>query len=225
MDVRIGSRRDQGGGYDSLDLDTDRGLVRARYYPVPGARKATILVGGVGGDFDSPSRGLYPRLCRSLQDSGIAALRVQFRNATDLDEAVHDVLAGMHILVDEGFRIFALVGHSFGGPVVIRAAVEDERVLTVVTLATQRHGTDEVARLGPRCSILLIHGAQDDVVPLSSSIYVHDVAWQPKKMIIYDRARHDLDEVADDVFRETCRWLAEKLEFEIAGAPATPLAP
>jgi thioesterase domain-containing protein len=100
---------------------------------VTGAKQAAIWVGGVGGDWDTPAQGLYPRLCQELTSEGIASLRVHYRYPTELVEAVLDVLAGITFLQDEGIESIALIGHSFGGAVVIQAAAQAEDVHTVVT--------------------------------------------------------------------------------------------
>jgi len=44
----------------------------------------------------------------------------------------------------------ALVGHSFGGAVVIRVGVASPAVATVAALSSQSYGTEDVASLAPR---------------------------------------------------------------------------
>lgn len=93
----------------------------------------------MGGDWGTPVIGLYPRLCGSFVKNGIDGLRVRYRHPTDLLESIFDTLAGVAFLQEEHkTKAIGLVGHSFGGAVVIRAAVEaSDIVSTIVTLATQ----------------------------------------------------------------------------------------
>jgi dienelactone hydrolase len=204
---------ENGGAFREVRLATRGGPLSLRYYPAEGARAAVVCVGGGGGGWDTPARGLYPRLCEELAGEGIAGARVRFRHATVLDEATADVLAAARFLrEEEGIGALALVGHSFGGAVVIRAAAQDPSVRTVVALATQAYGADAVARLGPRCSILLIHGTDDTVLPAAGSQHVHALAREPRELIVYPAAGHGLDEVASDVHDDVRRWIRAALD-------------
>jgi dienelactone hydrolase len=199
------------GGYVPVRMMTSRGEVAGRYYAVAGARAAALWVGGVGGGWDTPAQGLYPRLCDDLRSQGMASLRVRFRQPTSLSESVADVLAGVAFLQGEGVEAVALVGHSFGGAVVIRAAAHAPAVRTVVTLATQGYGTDPVDRLGPRCSIHLIHGAADQVLPVACSDDAYRRAGEPKRLLVLPGVNHGLDEAADDVGRVVREWVSDQL--------------
>jgi pimeloyl-ACP methyl ester carboxylesterase len=198
-------------GYHPVKLTTSRGPIYCRYYPVIDAQKAAIWVGGVGGDWDTPAQGLYPTLCQELTSEGIASLRVRFRYSTQLVEAVLDVLAGITFLQDEGIESIALIGHSFGGAVVIQSAVQAEDVCTVVTLATQSYGTDVTPELATRCSLLLLHGTDDPVLTPLCSQHVYQLALEPKRLILYPNAGHGLDEVAEEVHQAVRDWLIEQL--------------
>ena len=198
-------------GYTLVEIATARGRVESRYYAAPGARAGALFVGGVGGGWDTPANGLYPTLAEELRGEGIASLRVRFRDPLDLAEAAFDVLSGVAFLSAEGIGSVALAGHSFGGAVVVRAATLSRAVQTVVTLATQSYGADAVRELGPRCSVLLVHGTADRVLPARSSEYVHELAREPKRLVLYERAGHGLDEVADDVRRLVFDWIVAAL--------------
>jgi hypothetical protein len=82
-------------GYIPIKLLTSRkDGVECRYYYAEGAKKAVILVGGIGGGWDTPARGLYPQLCQKLvNNETIRSLRVQYRYPRDLDESITDVIA------------------------------------------------------------------------------------------------------------------------------------
>ncbi|MBP2311205.1 alpha/beta hydrolase [Azospirillum soli] len=204
----IGERSEE--GYQPVRLDTDRGAVEARYYASPGSALGAIWVGGVGGGFDTPARGLYPRLAEDLTKEGIASLRLRFRNPRDLEEAVHDILVGLTFLGRQGIHHVALIGHSFGGAAVIQAAASNRgAVCTVVTLATQGYGTDPVRDLS--CPVLLVHGEADEVLAPMCSIHVHRLANEPKRLVLMPGASHCLDETAEAVCREVRDWVRGKL--------------
>ncbi|GAA6622185.1 alpha/beta hydrolase family protein [Scytonema sp. NUACC26] len=211
MIVEKAEERPQEEEYHPVRLITSRGSIHCRYYLVENAKKAAILVGGVGGDWDTPARGLYPLLGEVLRKDGIASLRVQYRNSTDLVESTLDVLAGLTYLQDKGIEEFALIGHSFGGAVVIQAAAQSADVRTVVALATQSYGTDPASELATRCSLLLLHGTSDPVLPSSCSQYVYQVAREPKRIVLYPNAGHGLDEVADEVYLVVRDWIVQQL--------------
>ncbi|WP_049976408.1 alpha/beta hydrolase [Azospirillum sp. B506] len=193
-------------GFRPVTLETDRGPVQSRYYPAPGGELAVLWVGGVGGGFDTPACGLYPRLAADFTADGVASLRLCFRDSRDLAEAVYDVLCGLSFLGRQGIHHVALVGHSFGGAVVIQAAASNRgAVCTVVTLATQSYGTDPVGDLS--CPILLIHGEADGILPASCSIHVHRKACEPKKLVLVPGTGHALEEASEAVCREVRDWL------------------
>jgi dienelactone hydrolase len=203
-------------GFRLVTFDTGRGTILARWYEPLGvpAGSGVIYVGGVGGGFDTPASGLYPRLSAELAAMGIGGLRVQFRDPLDLDEAVFDVTLGAQFLEGQGARRLGFVGHSFGGAVVVRAASGLDSATTVVTLATQAYGADAVAQLPPGCSILLIHGEEDAVLPVDGSLWVHSIAHEPKALRLIPGADHTLDGVAERVHDTVYEWL--RIELGVA---------
>ncbi|HII93110.1 MAG TPA: alpha/beta hydrolase [Methanosarcina sp.] len=198
--------------FELIRIDTSRGKVNCHYYRVEKADKGVIMVGGIGGDFDTPAEGLYPRLCADLKENGISSLRVSFRYPTDLTEAIVDVLIGLEFLKAEDIRVFGLIGHSFGGAVVVQAAFNEENVKTVVTLATQSYGIGPISLLPESTSVLLIHGEADETLPPSSSVYAYNLAHEPKKIKTYESAGHSLKEVSDKVYGEVRDWIIENLK-------------
>ncbi len=192
--------------FDPVVLDTPAGPVDARHYAVSGATSGMILVGGVGGDWDTPARDLYPRLAERLRDDRLASLRVRYRDPAVLEEDLLDVLAGLRFLGGTGVRRVALAGHSLGGAVVVAAAARAASVRTVVALAPQAYGADMIGTLVPRCSVLLVHGARDRVLPTACSEYLYQLAGKPKRLVIYPDAGHMLDEVAAEVFELVASW-------------------
>jgi pimeloyl-ACP methyl ester carboxylesterase len=200
---------------DGADSDGDK--IDCRYYKTgyQGGSAAVILVGGIGGGWDSPAKGLYNRLSHKLaKDDEMNTLRIRFRYPTNLEGCVVDVLAGIEFLTQaERKTSIGLVGHSFGGAVVISsAALAKDFVKTVVTLSTQSYGTEGISKLEENeCPILLIHGNSDDVLSSYCSSYVCNKAKEPKQLLLYDNAGHSLDEVADKVFHRVYEWLGQNL--------------
>ena len=95
----------------------------------------------------------------------------------------------------------------------IQAAEKRAEVVTVVTLATQSFGTENVARLAPR-SLLLIHGDADKILTPRCSEEIYRRAAGPRELHLLSGAGHVLDEAADKVHYLLRHWLVERL-----GAP------
>lgn len=208
----ISVRQMQKEGYVPLTLSTNRGDVQCRYYHSPGEKKAVIFVGGTSGGFDTPAKNLYPKLCRSLREYNISCLRLQYRMPEDLVESALDILAGITFLERFGIEDIGLVGHSFGGAAVIQAAAAaPETVSTVVTISTQAYGAEAVSELTD-ASILLLHGEKDEVLSPHASTYIHDIAPSEKRLVLYEKAKHNLDEVAKSVHKEIQTWLTTELK-------------
>lgn len=201
--------------YERVVLPTARGPVETRFYCRPDLDCGVIYAGGVGGGFDSPAREMYPALCAGLMPNRICGLRVAYRNPSDLAESVSDVLAGLRFLHERGVQDTVLVGHSFGGAVVARAAASSNRhssfVRSVILLATQAHGVEALADLAPSTGALMIHGTADTVLPPRCSEYAYRIAHQPKKLTLLPGASHSLDEVAADVRKEVREWIQTRI--------------
>lgn len=197
--------------YTERDLRVTGGDVATRYYAANAARRGVIWVGGVGGGWDSPAEDLYPKLSEALTEVGISSLRIRFRNPNSLRDGVADVQAGIDFLQNQNVAEIAVVGHSLGGAAVIQAAAQNRDVCTVVTLSTQSYGADPVARLGPYCSILLVHGVADRVLPWRSSAFVHRLAKEPRRIVLIPDAGHVLNEAASEVRALVRDWIIEEL--------------
>ena len=196
-----------------VTLQTDRGDITARYHPVPDGRDVlggTVWVGGAGGGLDGPAHGLYPEACRRLQPLGVVGLRLHYRHPNYLEECVLDTLLGVEFLSREGIQNVALIGHSFGGAVVIAAGALSDRVQAVVPMSTQTYGTDLAPRVAPR-AMLLIHGSDDEVLPDACSRQVFERAKEPKELKLYRGARHGLDQVREELLDLLVRWIPDHL--------------
>ena len=196
---------------DGLILQTNVGDIVARYHSVPATGAAVIWVGGAGGGLDGPAGGLYPRLAYQLTGQGIASLRLHYRYPNDLENCVIDTLVGIHYLKESrNQNRLALVGHSFGGAVVISAGALSEPVVAVAALSSQTYGTSLVDQISPR-SLLLMHGTADEILPDECSRSLYQRAQEPKELRLYPGCRHGLDECRDQVDLDLRTWLAAQL--------------
>jgi hypothetical protein len=198
----------------ALRLHTDRGDIIARFHPVERAKKAkglgVVWVGGAGGGLDGPARGLYPEACARLQERGLAGLRLHYRRPNDIYNCVLDTMAGVGFLVKKGTPSVGLVGHSFGGAVVISAAAASRHVQAVVPMSSQTYGSQLAPNVAPR-PMLLIHGMADDVLSPMCSREIYAAAREPKELRLFPGAGHGLDAVRQEVLDLLVRWLPEKL--------------
>ena len=177
------------------------------------ANAEVVWVGGAGGGLDGPAHGLYPAACHRLQDARMAGLRLYYRFPNDLPQRVLDTMLGVKFLRAQGVRQIALVGHSFGGAVVITAAAVSPQVQAVVAMFTQTAGTDLTPQLTPR-SLLLIHGDDDEVLPDRCSRQVFGLAKEPKELVIYRGAWHGLDECREELPDLLVAWIPFHLHKE-----------
>ncbi|AKB78248.1 hypothetical protein MSHOH_1765 [Methanosarcina horonobensis HB-1 = JCM 15518] len=205
-------KREQKDFYEFVQIGTSRGRIDCAYYGAEGTDKGVIMVTGVHGGFDSPADSLYPRLSSDLRETGISSLRIKFRSPKDMAEALIDVLVGIEFLKSENVRILGLIGHSFGGAVVVQAAFNNKNVKTIVMLSTQGRGVDPISFLPKDTSVFLIHGEEDEVIPPDVSVLAYDMAHEPKRIEVYDaKAGHELDNVADEVYVEIKDWIMKHL--------------
>ncbi len=165
-----------------------------------------LWVGGAGGGLDGPAGGLYPRLAARLAERRVASLRLDYRHPNELIACVLDVLLGIeHLRALEKRRVI-LVGHSFGGAIVIEAGAVSESVVAVAALSSQTYGTARARDLCPR-PLLLVHGEHDDVLPAACSRDIYRRARSPKRLLLYPGCGHGLDECRDDVDRDLLAWI------------------
>ena len=200
-------------GASAITIRTSRGPIRTIYHRAAegaGAVGGAVWVGGAGGGLNGPARGLYPEACRRLATLGVGGLRLDYRLPNDLPECVLDTLAGLQFLALEGIARVALIGHSFGGAVVISAAAISDLVAAVVPMSTQTYGTSLADQVAPR-PMLLIHGTGDEILPDACSHEVYRRAGQPKELKLYPGARHGLDEARDEILELLVSWIPEKL--------------
>jgi fermentation-respiration switch protein FrsA (DUF1100 family) len=206
---------------EEVMLRTSEGTIACRLQPAHTGSAAVLWVFGAGGGFQGPAGGLYPRLGEQLVPTGIASLQVAFRLPGDYVNCVYDVLLGIAFLESLGRPRIVLVGHSFGGAVVITAGTVAESAVAVAALSSQTFGTDEVPQLSPR-PLLLLHGGDDEILPAHCSQDIYMRAREPKELRIYPGARHGLDECRAELDRDLQEWI-QRVVALAASTPNIPL--
>ena len=195
-------------------LHTTRGdihtLVHNSSDPEHRTEKAIVFVWGARGGFDGPADGIYGRLAEELKDE-ITSIRIDYRLPNVIAECVLDTMAGLSFLSATGHTSIALVGHSFGGAVVIAAAPFSSLIKAVAALSPQTYGASNAGAVSPR-PLLLAHGGADTRLPPSCSEQIYEWANEPKEMVIYPGAEHGLAECRDELHTMLKGWLVDSLE-------------
>jgi len=186
-------------------IGTTRGEIRGILHPCATAPASAIYVGGAMGGFEGPANDLYGRLADRLRPQ-LSGLRIHYRRPGEFEECVLDVLAGASFLRGMGATGgIALVGHSFGGAVVIKAGELSSAVAGVAALSPQLHGTRTVEALAK--PLLLVHGMRDGVLDHAASEDIHSRALEPKRLVLYVEADHSLNQAAGDLEELLAAWL------------------
>jgi alpha/beta superfamily hydrolase len=174
------------------------------------SNRGVIWVCGALGGMDGPSFGIFRILSEKLVDDGFTSLRLNYRLPGNFDECVLDVVTGVDYLKRRNINKIALVGHSFGGAVVIEAGVRSHDVKAVIGLSSQTYGVKRVAELSPR-PLLLIHGERDRNLSVRCSQYIYEWAREPKELVIYKNNGHFLRENHKELLAKVQEWLLDKL--------------
>jgi alpha/beta superfamily hydrolase len=213
-DVRTGPPPEGQLGEGVL-LRTDRGDIQAILHASPETPHGVIWVGGARGGFGRPGQGAYARLAEVLRQDGMTSLRLCYRHPNVLPECVLDVLAGVAYLTQGGAQSVVLVGHSFGGAVVITAGAVHDRVAGVVALASQTYGARLAGQLAPR-RLLVVHGKADTRLPYTCGVQIYDWAREPKQLVLYEGTEHRLDECAEALDQLLTQWIPATLRAAVS---------
>ena len=192
------------------------GEIPSILHQAPDSKLAVIWVCGARGGFGGPAGGMYARLAESLQEKGITSLRLNYRQPNVLPECVLDLLAGIAMLKGTGHQPVVLVGHSFGGAVVIAAGVASSHVQGVVCLSSQTYGAGMAGQLSPK-PLLVVHGKSDTRLPYSCGVEIHGWAQEPKQLVLYDGAEHRLEECKDELESLLTEWIPTTLTSTLSG--------
>ena len=198
-------------GVREVRLQTNAGAIDCRFHQAASGDSAIVWVFGAGGGLGGPAGGLYIRLAEVMTADSVASLRLDYRHPGQLSSCVLDVLLGVAYLESIGRERVVLVGHSFGGAVVINAGALTQNVVAVAALSPQSYGTDAAEDLSPR-PLLLMHGEDDEVLPVRCSQASFRRASEPKKMLLYPGCKHGLDDCRREVDRDLTLWLHDVLK-------------
>jgi alpha-beta hydrolase superfamily lysophospholipase len=191
-----------------LVLRTSRGDIAGQFTVCEGGTGAVVMVGGASGGLDGPANAIYPRMADAFRARQVSTLRLHYRQPGEFEESVLDVLGALSFLKGIGAERVVLVGHSFGGAVVIRAGVLAPIVSGVVAMSSQLHGAADVAQLSPR-PLLLVHGMEDQVLEATASETIYAWAEEPKRLVLYADAGHSLHQCQAELYDLLTEWIPE----------------
>ena len=199
---------------EGLRFETIRGDFGGILHRSTGANKAVIWVCGARGGFGGPGPGTYARMSERLTYDGITSLRLDYRYPNDVFECALDLLVGVSYLKDTGHQPVVVVGHSFGGAVVIAAGANSDHIKGVVALSPQTYGAGMVSQVAPR-KLLVVHGKADTRLAFACGQQIYDMANEPKQLVLYEGAEHRLEECRDELEELLGNWIPETLSGEI----------
>jgi alpha-beta hydrolase superfamily lysophospholipase len=185
-------------GFEEVRLRTNDGIISCRYRAAGNAGSAVLWVPG--------ARAMYESLAERLVPDNIASLLLDYRKPGRLIDCVLDVLLGIGFLRNQRHGRATLVGHGFGGAVVINAGVASPAVVAVAALSSQMMGADDIVELSPR-PVLLMHGASDAVLSDIGSRELFEMAAEPKELNLYPGCGHELEECRVQVEQDLVEWL------------------
>ena len=200
----------EGDTGEGLVIRTNRGDIRAILHAAPDAKRAVIWVCGARGGFGGPASGLYADLAQEFTAQGITSLRMDYRHPNEIQECALDMLAGINFLRAMEYGPAVVVGHSFGGAVVIAASAFSDHVAGVVSLSPQTYGAQGAGMLSPT-PLLVVHGKADTRLPFSCAVAIHDWAREPRELVLYEGAEHRLDECRAELMDLLRNWIPAKL--------------
>ena len=198
---------------EGLQFRTSRGNFNAILHQAPDADQAVIWVCGARGGFGGPGPGTYARMAEQFVETGITSLRLDYRQANDVFECALDLLAGVAYLEGSGHQPVVVVGHSFGGAVVIAAAANSPHIKGVVALSPQTYGAGMAGQVAPR-KLLVVHGKADTRLPFSCGQQIYNMAKEPKEIVLFEGAEHRLEECRDDLEALLAQWIPDTLNAE-----------
>lgn len=204
-----------GNAGEGLLFRTSRGDVRAILHPAPESHLGVVWVCGARGGFGGPGKGLFSKLAEAFRTRGITSLRLDYRQPNVFPECVLDLLAGIAFFKGTGYEPVVLVGHSFGGAVVIAAGAANSHVRGVVSLSPQTYGANMAGLLSPR-PLLVVHGKSDTRLPYSCAVQIYGWAREPKQLVLYDGAEHRLDECLEELESLLGEWIPTTLAATIS---------
>ncbi len=206
--------RPAGDTGEGIKFLTNRGELKGIIHKAENSSQAVVWVCGARGGFGGPGPGTYARLSEQLTGQGITSLRLDYRFPNDLMECVLDLLVGVGYLKENGCGPVVVVGHSFGGAVVIAAGATSDHIKGVVSLSPQTYGAGMAGQLAPR-KLLVAHGKADTRLPFSCALQIYEWAKEPKEVVLFEGAEHRLEECRDELETLLSTWIPATLDQEI----------
>jgi alpha/beta superfamily hydrolase len=199
-----------------VTIQTTHGDIEAVLVPVQGRTACVIFIG------DEGAQGVYRQLSEALaEECGISSLRLRPRVPGEFTEGLLDTIAACSFLKGIGAETAVVVGHSYAGAIAVRAGTISPFIRAVVAIAPQRYGTQGVEEMHK--PLLLIHGANDDVLPPLASDDVYQRANQPKEMIIIEDTGHSFEGQGPRLYQLIDDFIRKHL-VDVDG-PVPPAAP
>ena len=179
----------------------------------PASNLGLIFVTGVDGGFIEPADGIFSMLATQFNHQGVSAVFVQYRRPGELDPSLEDAQAAAFFLKAQGVSRIAILGWSFGGAVITRAAAMIPEIVTVVGFAPQSRDTVPIQDTQ---SILLIHSEDDENVPISASeeILAETPTGSRREFFRVAGLNHHLDGALPSLAPVVTRWLAHELSAD-----------
>ena len=206
----------EGDTGQGLVFRTSRGDVQAILHAAPDSHRGVVWVCGARGGLGGPAKGAFERLAEVLMKEGVSSLRLNYRRPNDFPECMLDLLAGVTFFKSAGYRPVVLVGHSFGGAVVIAAGAASSHVGGVAALSPQTYGAHMAGLLSPK-PLLVVHGKSDTRLPYSCGVQVHSWAKDPKELVLYEGAEHRLEECGAELEKLLFEWIPATLTAGASG--------
>ena len=196
-----------------------------------GRHPAAILLHGSGG-IHATSSNTMGRYARTLAEQGIITFVVHYFDGTgdwtsdDSIEAAHyflwvrdvrDAITWAKRRPDVRGNRFGLVGNSLGAWLAVGVAALDPRVSRVVLMGSglEPFLPDSIKRMPP---VLILHGDDDDVVPLSAAQHLEAFLQGRKysvQMHVYPGEGHAYsDSTASDALTRAARFLYPRLAVQ-----------
>lgn len=197
-----------------LIFKTNRGDVRSILHNGENVGSSVILVCGASGGFGGPAKGIYEELAEYFTSLGISSLRMDYRSPNDFPECMLDLLSGIIYLQKTGYGPPVLVGHSFGGAVVIAAGAASPHVSGVVALSSQTYGAHMAGLVSPK-PLLIVHGKADTRLPYTCGEQINNWAREPKELILYEEAEHRLEECRAELYDLLSTWIPNTLSNHV----------
>jgi fermentation-respiration switch protein FrsA (DUF1100 family) len=101
--------------------------------------------------------------------------------------------------------------------------VASELVVGVATVASATQGTEDIGKLSPEKSLLLIHGTQDTSVVPSLARYLYRKAGEPKELVFYEGDGHDIEIHTKVMLRKIYTWSTKVLSNSASGDLSEPI--